>query len=352
MKTASKILFVLILMLSISMTVIAQDISVDIERSTCVWDNMGQPALIPGATAHIALRYQNNTGSAIRGMTNGYKISSASGTGLIQPLMYTNPDLNWDDYFDQPIGINRFSYFLLGNDYVIGVTEVAIIKSGLPDGFNDIAYFIRTGISEAGDVLCIDSSFFPPTGMWLWSNGYTPTWGGPYCFEAVNPGALLEVQNCPGTINITSCDNASYQFNVSNGGCPDQQSCSVVSGPGSISDDGLYTYNYNPDDEGSTQSVTINMTSEPGCCFNYDVSCTFDIFVSISEFRLPGDVNTDCQSDVADLVFLIDYQFRGGEVPPVFELGDCDGSGIHDVEDVVYLVDYQFRGGPPPVVPW
>lgn len=54
--------------------------------------------------------------------------------------------------------------------------------------------------------------------------------------------------------------------------------------------------------------------------------------------------------DIADLVFLIDYSFRGGAAPACFEEADVDGSNAIDVSDVVYLVDYSFNlpGNQPP----
>jgi hypothetical protein len=56
--------------------------------------------------------------------------------------------------------------------------------------------------------------------------------------------------------------------------------------------------------------------------------------------------------DVADLTFLIDYLFRGGDPPPCEDEGNVDGIispiGPIDVADLTFLVDYLFRGGTPP----
>lgn len=56
--------------------------------------------------------------------------------------------------------------------------------------------------------------------------------------------------------------------------------------------------------------------------------------------------------DISDLVYLVDYMFTGGPVPPCLAEVDVDGSGGPapiDIADLVYLVDYMFTGGPPPV---
>ena len=54
--------------------------------------------------------------------------------------------------------------------------------------------------------------------------------------------------------------------------------------------------------------------------------------------------------DITDLVYLIDYMFRGGPPPPCFDEADINGDGVEpiDVSDLLYLIDYMFTGGPPP----
>jgi hypothetical protein len=54
--------------------------------------------------------------------------------------------------------------------------------------------------------------------------------------------------------------------------------------------------------------------------------------------------------DIADLVYLVDFMFSGGDEPPCFDEGDIDGNAAPtiDISDLVYLVDYMFAGGPPP----
>jgi hypothetical protein len=59
-----------------------------------------------------------------------------------------------------------------------------------------------------------------------------------------------------------------------------------------------------------------------------------------------GDANVDGYVDIADVVYLINYVFRGGPQPP--GLGDVDGDGVIDIVDIVWLIEYLFRGGPAP----
>ena len=65
---------------------------------------------------------------------------------------------------------------------------------GMADGFDDIAYTITIGPIDASNVgkhVCIDSSFYEPTGTWMWAFGtgtpssVPPGWDGPHCFEVV-----------------------------------------------------------------------------------------------------------------------------------------------------------------------
>ncbi len=61
---------------------------------------------------------------------------------------------------------------------------------GIPDGFDEQVYWIETGDLVAGDTICIDSSYFPPHGEWLWEYDFTtqfpPDWFGPYCYEVTS----------------------------------------------------------------------------------------------------------------------------------------------------------------------
>jgi hypothetical protein len=62
---------------------------------------------------------------------------------------------------------------------------------------------------------------------------------------------------------------------------------------------------------------------------------------------LSGDANGDGKISVSDVVYLINYLFKGG--PPPINPSDANGDGKISVSDVVYLINYLFKGGPPPV---
>jgi hypothetical protein len=67
-------------------------------------------------------------------------------------------------------------------------------------------------------------------------------------------------------------------------------------------------------------------------------------------WRLHGDNNYDNKLNILDLVYLVDYIFRGsGQLPqPERAVGDVNCDEKLDILDLTWLVDYFFRQGPPP----
>jgi hypothetical protein len=61
-----------------------------------------------------------------------------------------------------------------------------------------------------------------------------------------------------------------------------------------------------------------------------------------------GDANGDGIVNSADVVYLINYLFKGGPPPQPWEAGDINDDEVINSADVVYLINYLFKGGPPP----
>jgi hypothetical protein len=59
-----------------------------------------------------------------------------------------------------------------------------------------------------------------------------------------------------------------------------------------------------------------------------------------------GDANGDDVTDVADVVFLINYVFKNGPTPHPLASGDPDNDCMVGVDDVIYLINWLFREGP------
>ena len=77
----------------------------------------------------------------------------------------------------------------------------------------------------------------------------------------------------------------------------------------------------------------------------------WDIYAKMVEGDWPiirGDANDDGVINSADIVYLINYLFKGGPAPDPLWVGDVNCDEIINSADVVYLIDYLFKGGPPP----
>lgn len=62
-----------------------------------------------------------------------------------------------------------------------------------------------------------------------------------------------------------------------------------------------------------------------------------------------GDANNDSKVNVTDVIYLINYLFKGGPVPQlIMEAGDAKCDGNTNITDVIYIINYLFKGGPAP----
>jgi len=61
-----------------------------------------------------------------------------------------------------------------------------------------------------------------------------------------------------------------------------------------------------------------------------------------------GDVTGDGTIDLADVVFVINYLFRGGTTPDPLSWGDPTADCIINVADVIFLLNYLYKNGPSP----
>jgi len=64
-----------------------------------------------------------------------------------------------------------------------------------------------------------------------------------------------------------------------------------------------------------------------------------------------GDVDGTGGLTIGDAIFLLNYQFAGGAVPPCLDACDTDDSGSLTIGDPIYLLGYMFAGGPAPPAP-
>ncbi|MCP4703006.1 MAG: VCBS repeat-containing protein, partial [candidate division Zixibacteria bacterium] len=62
--------------------------------------------------------------------------------------------------------------------------------------------------------------------------------------------------------------------------------------------------------------------------------------------HLCGNTNGQAGIDILDIVFIIDYKYKGGPAPEPFEYGDVDGVPGINIMDIVYLINSIYKGGP------
>jgi hypothetical protein len=66
-----------------------------------------------------------------------------------------------------------------------------------------------------------------------------------------------------------------------------------------------------------------------------------------------GDANDNGLMTISDSIYLLDFLFRGGPVPPCEDSADANDDGALDISDAVTILGYLFSGGsiPPPSPP-
>lgn len=73
-----------------------------------------------------------------------------------------------------------------------------------------------------------------------------------------------------------------------------------------------------------------------------------DMLLALRYSFINGDVNTDNNINLADIISLVNYFFKGGLAPHPLKVGDVNCDTSVGLTDIVYLVNYVFKSGPPP----
>jgi hypothetical protein len=76
--------------------------------------------------------------------------------------------------------------------------------------------------------------------------------------------------------------------------------------------------------------------------------CNADTLSFMVQTYLRGDASGDGEIGPGDVVYLINYLFKGGPPPSPTEAGDSNCDGTVGTADVVFLLNYLYRGGDPP----
>jgi len=174
---------------------LGQDHTVSVDH---VDGTLSANAIPSGELITFYIRLTNvSADTAWRGITNGFEVYSPDGAEWTTTTSDTLPTLTWGDHFDLIFQLTEFSVTGSGAD-TLGWAGSKMTGIGLPTLFDDTAYTITIGpidTSHHGRMICLDSSYYPPTGIWKWASGggaansRTPVWGGPYCYFIVDPAS-------------------------------------------------------------------------------------------------------------------------------------------------------------------
>jgi hypothetical protein len=61
-----------------------------------------------------------------------------------------------------------------------------------------------------------------------------------------------------------------------------------------------------------------------------------------------GDANGDQMLNMLDIMYIINYLYKGGNEPAQMDAADTNADLIINLMDASYLVNFFYLGGPPP----
>ena len=171
-------------------------------------------------------------------------------------------------------------------------------------------------------------------------------------------GRYSTFEKLPDMINSTYGDLRPYID-------PDEQYLIFASNrPGGFGSFDLYISYKNPDGSWSTaqnlgnringtQAEDMAFVTPEGKYFFFTTTKSGDLgpnpyWVDASLLCRSGDADNSGSIDVSDVIYLINYLFRGGPAPIPSIAGDCNNDNNVSVSDVVYLINYLLKGGPKP----
>lgn len=193
MKSVSLILLLLLTLCSSS---IASDFAISLDTVVGLYE---PNSLNTNQQITFYLRVTNSGTYPMKGITNGFRIYSPNGATWDTTIGDNDLGTLGSSDFDLIWVVNEFSLTGSGSD-TLGFGGATLSGSGLAAGFDDTAYTITIGPIPAldhGKTICIDSCFYPPSGIWQWSGGEVggvligervPEWTGPHCYTIVDAG--------------------------------------------------------------------------------------------------------------------------------------------------------------------
>ncbi len=302
-------------------------------------------------------------------------------TGFAVPLAITNSNLSATPLLDTTVSAT-FSTTAVGSfgilstsvptnggnpsifplQYVLGAVSFA---AGISSGLYTFA-LIRIHLTDT-TTICIDTMTYQSQSLELNTssiNSYIPQWTSvcsgigfqqnPFdlTITAYSPVNLVVIDPKNDSIGIdfnTIFEGSTYDTtqDVNNDGEKDD----VVKIPKPYVGD--YEIKVIPVDTGHfSLGIRIDGNDQVILASNVVIADTDTTFSYQAEVftTIRGDVNKDTKRSLADIIYLVNYIFKGGPAPDPKELGDvnCLGGTIPNLADIIYMVNFIFKGGTPP----
>ncbi len=214
------------------------------------------------------------------------------------------------DVFEMPVDLRFFA----GDEVILDTT---VFNDARQQGF-------LFKVSAIPDSIVVDPD------NWIINKGYNIPWS--YALLQLPLDTANEYTDYLDTI-LCRGGSGQNQFQIINGSLPSGLSLETQSGiiSGVPSESGDFSFTVRADDNIST--------------FYDEAEYLLTVTGGIG---WPGDANNDENVNILDVVFLINYKYKGGAAPPIPELADPNNDCSIDILDVVYLINYKYKDGPDP----
>jgi len=323
------------------------------------------------------------TGGDSKFIINLYTDNTGAGNGVAAfsvPLYITSSNPSANPVLDTTVsnayqgtavsGFDVLTTFVDGNGGDPSIFPLKFILEALSFGSglsSNKHAFAKISIHlEDTTTLCIDTMTIGATDLHVTTSNsisYTPSWKklcGQWTFlqnpnvmqfTAFSPVNLVVIDPKNDSIGIdfnTILEGSSYDTtqDVNNDGEKDD----VVKIPNPYVGD--YQIRVIPVDTGHfSLGIRIDGNDQVFLASNVVIADTDTTFSYQAEVLVTvrGDVNKDNKKNLTDIIYLVNYIFKGGTAPDPKELGDvnCSG-GSPGLPDIIYMVNFVFKGGPPP----
>lgn len=226
-----------------------------------------------GTAIVFTIGWENRTGGALTGSTNGFLIYSTDGAAWpgvdIDTLLLAGA--GWAARYEG--GVFPVENANGTSPDTVGIGGFSIGAPHFEDGFDQNVHTIRVGAidaSHSGKHICLDSSKydFSANNDWLWATSPSvPSWTGPHCFTIFTvPNEAPNITNCVASITQSHCALATKQFTASDPDALGARPLTFVqnSGPGSTTLAGLWSYAPTLADVGASLSLSVSAQDDIG----------------------------------------------------------------------------------------